>query len=345
MGLPLASRPSEPAAPSHVQRESEAPATVAAIVVTYDRPEELRECLAALHRQSRKVDRVYVVDNHAGGTETPNTPHQTASHGVPLTYLTPRENLGGAGGFSLGIERAYADGFDWLWLMDDDAIAADTALEALLTAHERMPSSDKPMLLASHVTWIDGQPHPRTGVIHKRDPDPRHAATIEALGYESIRACTFVSALIARRAVTLYGYPVADYFILADDFEYTSRILRREQGLLVPDSVVCHTTRQDDERLALPGRFSFSARNYVWLLLYSRALSVREKFAFVIYHAVLFFGYLARRRGGGPSPWRGIVKGVIAGLTRRPTMARPPAAEQFASSALQPSANAQPVAD
>jgi rhamnopyranosyl-N-acetylglucosaminyl-diphospho-decaprenol beta-1,3/1,4-galactofuranosyltransferase len=345
MGLPLASPLPEPVAPSHGRRESEAPAKIAAIVVTYDRPEELRECLAALARQSRKVDRVYVIDNHAAERDGPRAPAPDLGHGLPLTCLTPHENLGGAGGFSLGIERAYADGFDWLWLMDDDAVAADTALEALLTAHERMPASDKPMLLASHVTWIDGQPHPRTGVIHKRDPDPRHAAAIKALGYESIRACTFVSALIARRAVTLYGYPVADYFILADDFEYTSRILRREQGLLVPDSVVCHTTRQDDERLALPGRFSFSARNYVWLLLYSRALSVREKFAFVIYHAVLFFGYLVRRRGGGPSPWRGIVKGVVAGLTRRPTMARPPAAEQLASAALQPSTCAQPVAD
>jgi GT2 family glycosyltransferase len=320
-------------------------AKVAVIVVTYDRPVQLRECLAALDRQTRPADRVYLVDNHAAEPDGPTTRPAALTSRSPLTYITPAENLGGAGGFCVGIERAYADGFDWIWLMDDDAVAADTALEALLTAHERMPATGKPLLLASAVTWTDGQPHPRTGVIYKRDADRRHAATVKALGYASIRACTFVSVLIARRAIALYGYPIADYFILADDFEYTSRILRHEQGLIVPDSVVCHTTRQDDARLALPGRLSVSARNYVWILLYSRALSVREKLSFVVEHAVLFFGYLIRQRGR-PSPWGGIVKGLAAGLMRRPNVTAPlPPGGQTTLPAPQPGARAQTVAD
>jgi rhamnopyranosyl-N-acetylglucosaminyl-diphospho-decaprenol beta-1,3/1,4-galactofuranosyltransferase len=320
-------------------------AKVAVIVVTYDRPVQLRECLAALDRQTRPADRVYVVDNHAAKPDGPTAQPASVTSRSPLTHITPAENLGGAGGFCLGIERAYADGFDWIWLMDDDAVAADTALEALLAAHERMPAASKPLLLASAVTWTDGQPHPRTGVIYKRDADRRQAATIKALGYASIRACTFVSVLIARRAVAAYGYPVADYFILADDFEYTSRILRHEQGLLVPDSVVCHTTRQDDARLALPGRLSVSARNYVWILLYSRALSVREKLSFVVEHAVLFGGYLIRQRGR-PSPWVGIIKGLAAGLMRRPSSTAPlPPAEHTTSSTPQSGARTQTVAD
>jgi rhamnopyranosyl-N-acetylglucosaminyl-diphospho-decaprenol beta-1,3/1,4-galactofuranosyltransferase len=334
-----------PAAQSRLVSETARAAKVAVIVVTYDRPVELRECLAALDRQSRPVDRVYVVDNHAADPNGPKARPPDLVGRFPLTYITPAENMGGAGGFCLGIERAYADGFDWLWLMDDDAVAQDNALEALLTAHERMPASDKPLLLASAVTWTDGRPHPRTGVIYKRDSDRRYAATVKALGYASIRACTFVSALIARRAVTLHGYPIADYFILADDFEYTSRILRHERGLIVADSVVCHTTRQDDARLALPGRLSVSARNYVWILLYSRALSVREKLIFVAHHAVLFLGYLIRQRGR-PSPWVGIFKGLAAGLMRRPKATQPlPPAEQITLPVPQPSARAQTVAD
>jgi rhamnopyranosyl-N-acetylglucosaminyl-diphospho-decaprenol beta-1,3/1,4-galactofuranosyltransferase len=326
-------------------------ARVAVIVVTYDRPVELRECLAALDRQSRPVDRVYVIDNHAADPNGAKARPPDLTYGFPLTYVTPAENLGGAGGFSLGMERAYADGFEWLWLMDDDAVAADTALEALLTAHARMPTSGKPLLLASAVTWIDGLPHPRTGVVYKRDAERRYTETIKALGYQSIRACTFVSALIARRAVALHGYPIADFFILADDFEYTARILKHERGLLVPDSVVCHTTRQDDERLTLPGRLSVSARNYVWILLYSRALTAGEKLVFVAHHAVLFLGYLIRQRGR-PSPWAGIVKGLAEGLKRRPKMiqSEPPAgrispAEQIISPAPQPSTRGQAVAD
>ncbi|HNS25876.1 MAG TPA: glycosyltransferase, partial [Methanobacteriaceae archaeon] len=114
------------------------PETVCAVVVTYNRRELLIECLDALRNQTRPVDAVYLVDN----ASTDDTPELLLEKGyldlVPETgeeawertlkrddlvvhYLRLSHNQGGSGGFHQGVKRAYQQGYQWLWLMDDDA--------------------------------------------------------------------------------------------------------------------------------------------------------------------------------------------------------------------------------
>jgi rhamnopyranosyl-N-acetylglucosaminyl-diphospho-decaprenol beta-1,3/1,4-galactofuranosyltransferase len=60
------------------------------------------------------------------------------SSGLPATYLPSRRNLGGAGGFALGMLHALALGADWVWCADDDGRPADSSvLATLLAAAER----------------------------------------------------------------------------------------------------------------------------------------------------------------------------------------------------------------
>ena len=61
-----------------------------------------------------------------------------AGQPIPTTYLGSRRNLGGAGGFALGMLHALALGADWVWLADDDGRPADSAvLETLLACAAR----------------------------------------------------------------------------------------------------------------------------------------------------------------------------------------------------------------
>ena len=53
---------------------------------------------------------------------------------IPTTYLPSRRNLGGAGGFALGILHALALGADWVWLADDDGHPQDSQVLATLHA-------------------------------------------------------------------------------------------------------------------------------------------------------------------------------------------------------------------
>ena len=107
---------------------------VVAVIVTRHRTELLTASLAAIAAQDRPVDHVVVVDNG------PDQPAESvvAASGLPVTYLPSERNLGGAGGFALGMLHALARGADWVWCADDDGRPADaTVLSTLLATARR----------------------------------------------------------------------------------------------------------------------------------------------------------------------------------------------------------------
>jgi GT2 family glycosyltransferase len=93
---------------------------VCAVVVTYNRRDLLRECLVSLQAQTHVPDTILVVNN----ASTDGTAQMLSAEFAQLEVLTLAENVGGAGGFHAGMKWAYEQGYDWLWLMDDDGRAA-----------------------------------------------------------------------------------------------------------------------------------------------------------------------------------------------------------------------------
>ena len=107
---------------------------VVAVVVTRHRRELLADSLKMIAAQTRPPDHLVVVDN---GPDEP-AGDIVASCGVPSTYLPSRRNLGGAGGFALGMLHALLLGAEWVWCADDDGRPADeTVLATLLAEAER----------------------------------------------------------------------------------------------------------------------------------------------------------------------------------------------------------------
>jgi GT2 family glycosyltransferase len=107
--------------------------TVAVVVVTYNRADLLAGLLDGLAAQTRRPDAVIVVDN----ASTDHTAEVLAARSdLPLQVLTMDTNLGGAGGFHLGVRAAYDAGFDRVWLMDDDVVPAPDCLEVLMGQDE-----------------------------------------------------------------------------------------------------------------------------------------------------------------------------------------------------------------
>jgi rhamnopyranosyl-N-acetylglucosaminyl-diphospho-decaprenol beta-1,3/1,4-galactofuranosyltransferase len=103
---------------------------VVAVVVTRHRPDTLRDSLAGLAAQSRPVDEIVVVDNG----DDDETEKVVAAAAAQTVYLPSRHNLGGAGGFALGMLHALARGADWVWCADDDGRTADEHVLAVLLA-------------------------------------------------------------------------------------------------------------------------------------------------------------------------------------------------------------------
>lgn len=232
---------------------------ICAVVVTYNRASLLSRCLDSLDAQSRPPEGILVIDN----ASTDDTPRLlTARPGVEV--LTLAHNSGGSGGFRAGVEHAYRQGYDWLWLLDDDTMPDVDCLSALRAGADRAPR--RPSIVASVVRWRDGQLHPMNRPWLRLN---RRGEFVEgaAAGLGAIRAATFVSAMIHRDAVDRHGFPPGHYFVWLDDIEYTARVLRHGNGYLVPESTAVHWTALPYNTITdTRERFYYKARNHLWLL-------------------------------------------------------------------------------
>lgn len=210
--------------------------TVAAVIVTYNRAEKLARVLDALAGQSRVPDRIYVIDN--ASTDGTVALMETRKNDT-VRHLRLAKNLGGAGGFNAGVKAAFADGFDLMWISDDDAYPEPDALKKLIDGLDEFETKtgNKPSFACSAVRWTDGSwcemntPGPVWDWPRFYSGDMR---------YFLVRSCSFVSVLIPRWAVRRHGFPIKDYFIWYDDAEYTQRLAKSYPGIFVPDSLVIH---------------------------------------------------------------------------------------------------------
>ncbi|HWG64948.1 MAG TPA: glycosyltransferase [Streptosporangiaceae bacterium] len=254
------------------------PPRVIAVVVTYNRRELLLESLAAVHAQSRPPDAVIVVDN--ASTDESGAAVRANYPAVALAELS--RNTGGAGGFACGLAVALADAADLVWLMDDDTMPEPQALQALLAARGAYPGPP-PALVASRVVWTDGRPHPMNTPRVKPfvTKAERSAAAAAGAGYVPIRSASFVSVLVDAGVCRERGLPQADYFLWNDDFEFTTRLLRGNVGLLCPDSIAVHKTAAFGSTDADPGpRFFYEVRNKIWTLRSAAPLSPVERLVY-----------------------------------------------------------------
>ena len=298
---------------------------VVAVVVTYNRRELLLEALAAVQAQSRAPDAVIVVDN--ASTDKTAAAVRDRYPSVRLAGLA--RNTGGAGGFAGGLALALADTADLVWLMDDDTVPGPDALGALLAARAGY-APRPPALIASRVLWTDGRAHPMNTPRTKPFATRAERLAASAAGCLPVRSASFVSILVDAGVCRERGLPQADYFLWNDDFEFTTRLLRGNAGLLCPASVVVHKTRTFGSTDVDPGeRFFYEVRNKIWTLRARSALAPAER--------VLYGGSTLRRwartfakssdRG---TLWRALARGVTDGVRTSPR----PAGEVLAAAGL-----------
>ena len=286
------------------------PPRVTAVVVTYNRRDLLLEALAAVHAQTRVPDAVIVVDN--ASTDGTAAAVRAQFPAVRLAELT--RNTGGAGGFAYGMAQALDGGADLIWLMDDDTVPEPGALAAMLAARGRYPGRP-PALVASCVVWTDGRAHPMNTPRTKPFASKADWLAAGKAGCTPIRSASFVSVLVDAGESRRRGLPQADYFLWNDDFEFTTRLLRGNTGLLCPASVVVHKTATFGSINTDPGqqRFFYEVRNKIWMLKTRAPLAPLERLVYggsTLRRWARTFAGSHDRRALGSSLVRGIAAGV-----------------------------------
>ena len=192
--------------------------TVVAVIVTRHRRELLVESLAAIAGQSRPVDHVVVVDN---GPDQSAEPVVQAS-GLPVTYLPSQRNLGGAGGFALGMLHALALGADWVWCADDDGRPADgTVLATLLDCAERHGLAE-----VSPLVTDAGDPDRLAFPLRRGLRWRRLRSDFAGIELLPSYASLFNGALFRAEALDVVGVPDYRLFFRGDETEVHRRLLR-----------------------------------------------------------------------------------------------------------------------
>lgn len=212
---------------------------VAAVLVTYNRLSLLKRAIDSLEKQSYRLTNIVIVNNNS----TDGTYEYLESiKDTRIKCLHLETNTGGAGGFSAGIKFAYTFDIDYIWIMDDDAVAEKDALNGLMNADIQLTQQNvKWGFLCSHVLSEDNDCMNVPAISNKKNSSgylnwPEYASS----GIIGVDKATFVSVIINRETVKSYGLPVRQMFIWGDDTEYTWRISNNLPCYYVSGSIVYH---------------------------------------------------------------------------------------------------------
>lgn len=234
----------------------------AAVVVTFNRLEILKKCIDCLEKQTVGADIIIADNASTDGTQEALAPLCDEGR---IIYFNTGANLGGAGGFSFGIEKALQLGYEYIWLMDDDTMAHPDTLEKLFEADSRLEGNYG--FLSSTALWTDGTPCRMN--VQKRNVFSHLSGDPQPL--ERIGVATFVSMFTKACVVRDVGLPIKEFFIWTDDVEYTDRISAKYPCYLVRGSVVTHEMKNnigvnlasdDSERIE---RYRYCYRNEVYV--------------------------------------------------------------------------------
>ena len=210
---------------------------IAAVVVTYNRCEELKQCVCALREQTISAD-IIVINN--GSTDGTKEYLETLSKDIKVIH---QANLGGAGGFYTGTKYAFDNGYEWIWMMDDDGVPEKSQLENLFNVAEKYGHKVLNALVVNkddHSLFAFGKQELLTTVNLNAD-------------FLSQPLSPFNGTFIHREVVEKVGFIKKEMFIWGDEQEYMARI--RMGGYVpytVPRAVHYHPREKGNKQWAIP---------------------------------------------------------------------------------------------
>ena len=193
-------------------------------IVTHNRCQLLSRCLDNIQAQTRPPDAIVVINN--GSTD--DTLDMLAMRGVDV--LT-QGNLGSAGGWHRAIAHCLDEGFDAVWLMDDDGYPAPDSLQLLeqalqpgvACASSVVVQEENPDHLVFPFPMLDTVGLP---VIMGCPRKLSTLAALEPLSHGAVYpfAHLFNGALIASSVIRQIGNVNPDFFIFGEEVDYFFRL-------------------------------------------------------------------------------------------------------------------------
>lgn len=225
---------------------------LAVVVVTYNRLEWLKQNLDSLKSQTKKINKIFIVDNYSTDG-TVEFLKELKIENIELECIYLDKNIGGAGGFYTGLKIASEQNYEWISLMDDDCILDKDCYKILFNR-----------LLDKKDAYI-----PTKYSFEKQNEiiGEKKLNRLENQDEYIVENAPFNAFTISNELVKKIGLPEKEYFIYGDDDEYCYRI-RKNSGKIkiIKNTKLYHPNKIENPKKILflkytPADFS-NLRNY-----------------------------------------------------------------------------------
>lgn len=206
-----------------------------AIVVTYNAGPWIRHCITSTQESTYPLDCIVIDNGSTDGTidilknEYPNVPR-----------LISKENLGFGAGNNIGLRKALAEQYDYVFLLNQDAWLQRETLETLIQFHQSHPEYG--ILSPIHLDRDRANMDPKFGnALSLKSSEFRNDTLFQRL--KPCYQINFVNAalwLIPRETLLKVGGFNDFYFMYGEDGDYCARCLSQGMKIGVVTDAFAH---------------------------------------------------------------------------------------------------------
>lgn len=262
---------------------------VCSIIVTFNRKELLNFNIEAMLSQTYYTD-ILVVDNAStdGTREYLSGVMQVNSN---ILYCNTGKNIGGAGGFSYGLKKAFEmkKGYDLFWLMDDDGHPANNeCLQRIISAYDTNNNTKDILNSIVECDYTSGKLSFGLNGFSSVNDANKSSSENMVIGYIN----PFNGTLVSRDLVQIIGFPNADYFIGYDEVEYITRgqMNAGSKFITVTNSIFYHPSRLPEKYVSFLGKKIvykdyptwkdyYRVRNTVYTMRIYQSMKIAKRYA------------------------------------------------------------------
>lgn len=244
---------------------------IEAIIVTFNRLNDLKECLRKYDEQIDKIDSLVVINNcSTDGTKEYLEKWKSINAEYDKKIVHLEENTGGSGGFYEGLKFAMQDNADWVWLHDDDAFLYDDTIQNLRKAIEQYNKNDISaicgMVYDKENIALDHRRIIKKGFIKNKDK------CIDAKLYNQdvfeLNEFSYVGVAINVKKLYEVGITNKDFFIFLDDTEHSYRLSQKGKILCFPEIKIRHDNKYQETNHIANWKLYYSIRNNIYFSKY-----------------------------------------------------------------------------
>lgn len=202
---------------------------VAAVIVTYNRLEKLKNAIAAYENQLCKPTYIIVVNNASNdGTKEFLSIWKEEKNGISKIVINMNDNLGGSGGFYEGQKAAMQlNDVEWIMVADDDAYPEEDYLLIIKEYLERENTDDIAVICGKVIeneSFVNTHRTVKTGFFSPHLYKPILQEEYDSYDAIELDYASYVGIVINKKKMDIAGCVNPELFIYHDDTDHTYRL-------------------------------------------------------------------------------------------------------------------------